>query len=724
MRKGAAKVRADGFEGEVKILTSCPSCLQGLSRYDHDTGTTADYIVVEMARHLLGENWMPRVRRARPTAAASSASCCRLFAHGAACLTASPRGDMRAVAACAGCATRRRAPMPAPRRAGHADVAGAPIDLGAKFKMPDRERGRARRAAMNAQYHLEIEADENGPPTRRADLPRPRAAPRDRARDGARGAAEVRGPAALAVAVARARRNVGGRVRAIAFDPRNPDRLSRARPPGGLWISRGRRRLVAREPRLPAQPVDHHDRRSIRASPRRDVPRHRRGERGPGGRGRLQVDRRRRAPGATSPSTNADANPDWRFVNRLAVHPAQPQVLLAALTNNDLAARRDLPLAPTAAPRGRKVSRAARRSTSPSIPNNPANAVAGLDDGTHRLLARRGRSPGRAPRRSSPRPRGAATPRAPRSPSRARSRASSTPRSTTPRARCGAPTTAGATWTKLSTPEHLSSQGDYDNAIWVDPTDANHVIVGGLDLYQSRDGGATFTKVSDWRNAPASPHADHHALVSPPDFGAGEPALFNGNDGGVYTRRERHARRQRSAAGLEQRQQRPRGHAVLQRRGAHRRRRAHHRRHAGQRLAACSTQRPVAAVPRRRRRLRRGRPGTDQHVLRRVRATSRSTASTNGGASRTYICNGITEAHARRAARDLLRRERPRKANFIAPFILDPNNSQPPARAAPTRSGSPTTRAAARPRGARSRRPRRRPTTTSTRSPCTRATAT
>jgi Fe-S oxidoreductase len=43
----------------VKILTSCPSCLQGLSRYDDDSGTTADYIVVEMARHLLGADWMP-----------------------------------------------------------------------------------------------------------------------------------------------------------------------------------------------------------------------------------------------------------------------------------------------------------------------------------------------------------------------------------------------------------------------------------------------------------------------------------------------------------------------------------------------------------------------------------------------------------------------------------------------------------------------------------------
>jgi Fe-S oxidoreductase len=58
MEQGAGRLRADGFKGEVKVLTSCPSCLQGLSRYDEDSDTSADYIVVEMARHLLGADWM------------------------------------------------------------------------------------------------------------------------------------------------------------------------------------------------------------------------------------------------------------------------------------------------------------------------------------------------------------------------------------------------------------------------------------------------------------------------------------------------------------------------------------------------------------------------------------------------------------------------------------------------------------------------------------------
>jgi FAD/FMN-containing dehydrogenase/Fe-S oxidoreductase len=58
IRKGAARLRADGFRGDVRILTSCPSCLQGLSRFDSDADTSADYVVVEIARHVLGENWL------------------------------------------------------------------------------------------------------------------------------------------------------------------------------------------------------------------------------------------------------------------------------------------------------------------------------------------------------------------------------------------------------------------------------------------------------------------------------------------------------------------------------------------------------------------------------------------------------------------------------------------------------------------------------------------
>jgi FAD/FMN-containing dehydrogenase/Fe-S oxidoreductase len=57
MRSGADKLRAGGAV-PIKVLTSCPSCLQGLKRYNEDADLDADYIVVEIARHLLGTNWM------------------------------------------------------------------------------------------------------------------------------------------------------------------------------------------------------------------------------------------------------------------------------------------------------------------------------------------------------------------------------------------------------------------------------------------------------------------------------------------------------------------------------------------------------------------------------------------------------------------------------------------------------------------------------------------
>ncbi len=57
LERGVQKL--DAAPGQpVKILTSCPSCLQGLARYSDDTGVEADYIVVEMAKHLLGPDWM------------------------------------------------------------------------------------------------------------------------------------------------------------------------------------------------------------------------------------------------------------------------------------------------------------------------------------------------------------------------------------------------------------------------------------------------------------------------------------------------------------------------------------------------------------------------------------------------------------------------------------------------------------------------------------------
>jgi FAD/FMN-containing dehydrogenase/Fe-S oxidoreductase len=68
IRIGEASLRALGAgggpqgKGNLKILTSCPSCLQGLTRYGNDLNNgllEADYVVVEMAQLILGPEWLP-----------------------------------------------------------------------------------------------------------------------------------------------------------------------------------------------------------------------------------------------------------------------------------------------------------------------------------------------------------------------------------------------------------------------------------------------------------------------------------------------------------------------------------------------------------------------------------------------------------------------------------------------------------------------------------------
>ena len=63
---------------------------------------------------------------------------------------------------------------------------------------------------------------------------------------------------------------------------------------------------------------------------------------------------------------------------------------------------------------------------------------------------------------------------------------------------------------------YLYIQGHYGNAITVNPTNPNMVIVGGIDVWSSSDYGATLTHVGYWCDALTSNtyiHADIHRLV-------------------------------------------------------------------------------------------------------------------------------------------------------------------------------------------------------------------
>ncbi|MEK8022642.1 MAG: NosD domain-containing protein, partial [Candidatus Hydrogenedentota bacterium] len=99
-------------------------------------------------------------------------------------------------------------------------------------------------------------------------------------------------------------------------------------------------------------------------------------------------------------------------------------------------------------------------------------------------------------------------------------------------------TDGGQTYTRRNTGDTsnwLGSQGWYDNIIWVDPTNADTVVVGGIDLWRSTDGGQTFQKISIWEQNRNSVHADHHYIVHDPGFnGTANRRVYLGNDGGVY----------------------------------------------------------------------------------------------------------------------------------------------------------------------------------------------
>ena len=98
-------------------------------------------------------------------------------------------------------------------------------------------------------------------------------------------------------------------------------------------------------------------------------------------------------------------------------------------------------------------------------------------------------------------------------------------------------TDGGVTWGTLpvANPKHLGDQGWYDNTLWVDPTNPAHLVIGGIDLYRSTDSGVTWTKISNWTLEPSSPHADHHIIAADPGYdGAANSRVYEGNDGGIY----------------------------------------------------------------------------------------------------------------------------------------------------------------------------------------------
>ena len=90
-------------------------------------------------------------------------------------------------------------------------------------------------------------------------------------------------------------------------------------------------------------------------------------------------------------------------------------------------------------------------------------------------------------------------------------------------------TNGGQTYTLKSSGYNYLAAGYYANAVWVDPTNPNTLVVGGAPLYRSTDGAVTFTQID------VGLHVDYHAIVNHPNYnGTTNQIVFVGQDGGIY----------------------------------------------------------------------------------------------------------------------------------------------------------------------------------------------
>lgn len=108
-------------------------------------------------------------------------------------------------------------------------------------------------------------------------------------------------------------------------------------------------------------------------------------------------------------------------------------------------------------------------------------------------------------------------------------------------------TDGGANWTDITIPAYINQscvattddftngQAWYDLIIQIKPDDPNTLLIGGVDLFRSTDGGASWSRASDWADRPCSAedfvHADQHQIIFRP--GSNTEAIF-GNDGGIF----------------------------------------------------------------------------------------------------------------------------------------------------------------------------------------------
>lgn len=98
-----------------------------------------------------------------------------------------------------------------------------------------------------------------------------------------------------------------------------------------------------------------------------------------------------------------------------------------------------------------------------------------------------------------------------------------------------ASTDGGDSWAPLNLAQKnvdiLGTQGNFFSDMAVDPSNPNVVYAGGLDLWKTTDGGATWSRISRWQGIGFGSyvHADQHAIVF-----ANDGSIYFSTDGGLY----------------------------------------------------------------------------------------------------------------------------------------------------------------------------------------------
>lgn len=95
-------------------------------------------------------------------------------------------------------------------------------------------------------------------------------------------------------------------------------------------------------------------------------------------------------------------------------------------------------------------------------------------------------------------------------------------------------------WAKTGTGDQYGfpstgGQGSYDLPIAVNPKNPQQVIIGGVDMWETNDGGTTWADISFWADSAIKPdyaHADIHRIIYLPDTSA----VYAGTDGGIFSK--------------------------------------------------------------------------------------------------------------------------------------------------------------------------------------------